>query len=231
MSVVSGRITRKPYYGIDEACRRWEISAIDLAGFVIEREIVLSVVVATLPVDVGTIEDMGNGDWFRIPEGRRHVTGAMDLLPIDAWRILTVGSQVVRSFRAEGDGYIDIAERGDNAGEIVVAREQLIVRHAELTRFEAAQEEIVPPVSRPAVAVTPPAAVRGAPPKYDWDEFYCELVVSTQIDGFPESQAAMVRRMVEWFATRNLYPDQSTIKKKVALLWRRYHEALARLPA
>ena len=72
---------------------------------------------------------------------------------------------------------------------------------------------------------------RGAPPKYDWDEFYCELAVSMQIDGLPESQAAIVRRMMEWFAERNQYPDLSTVKKKVALLWRRYHEALARLPA
>ena len=231
MKVLGRRIVRKPHYGIEEACRRWEISDADLAGFVIEREITLAVVVASLPVDVGTIEDVDGEDWYRIPAGRRHLTGALDLLSLDAWRILTVGSHTIRSFDAEGDDYIDIADHGDETGVLVVTREQLIVRHAELVRFEAAQDEIAAPVNIAAFPLTPQPTARGAPPKYDWDEFYCELAVSMQIDGVPESQAAIVRRMVEWFATRNQYPDQSTIKKKVALLWRRYHEAMARLPA
>jgi len=231
MNVLGSRITRKPHYGIDDACRRWEISSADLAGFVIEREIVLSVVVARLPVDVGTIEDMEGGDWYRIPAGRRYLTGAVDLLPIDAWQVLTIGSHMLRSFRGECDSYIDIADRGDDSGEVLISRDQLVVRHAELVRFEAAQDEVVPPAHNPVMPGKRPPASRGAPPRYDWDEFNCELVVTTQIDGFPESQAIIIRRMEQWFAARNQYPDHSTIKKKVALLWRRYHEALARLPA
>jgi hypothetical protein len=72
------------------------------------------------------------------------------------------------------------------------------------------------------------AAVRGAPARYDWDEFWCEVAVMLQVEGMPETQAALVRRMTGWFAARGHCPDHSTIKKKVSLLWRRHSEALAR---
>jgi len=228
MNVVGGRISKKPHYGIEEACRRWEISAADLAGFVIEREIVLSVVVARLPVDVGTIEDMDGGDWFRIPEGRRHLTGAVDLLPIDAWHVLTAGSQTITSFRGEGDAYIDIADRGDEPGDMVIAREQLIVRHAELVRFEAAQDEGIASASGLATPATPPPAARGAAPRYDWDAFWAEALVSMFQDGPPATLAEYVRRMEAWFADRGEHPDSSTIKKKLSQPWRRIAPQLER---
>jgi hypothetical protein len=44
----------------------------------------------------------------------------------------------------------------------------------------------------------------------------------------PEAQAEFVRQMEDWFAKRGKYPDRSTIKKKVALLWRRFHKASTR---
>lgn len=228
MKVLGRRIVRKPHYGIEEACRRWEISDADLAGFVIEREITLAVVVASLPVDVGTIEDVDGEDWYRIPAGRRHLTGALDLLSLDAWRILTVGSHTIRSFGAEGDDYIDIADHGDETGALVVTREQLIVRHAELVRFEAAQDEGTASTSSPVTPANPPPAARGAAPRYDWDAFWAEALVSMFQDGPPATLAEYVRRMEAWFADRGEHPDSSTIKKKLSQPWRRIAPQLER---
>lgn len=231
MNVMGVRIVRKPYYGIEEVCRRWEISKVDLAGFVIEREITLSIVVASLLVEIGTIEEVDHGDWCSIPEGHRRLSGAADLLSLDAWHILTDGVHTIRSFKAVGDGYITIADRDDEEGTMFVTRDQLIVRHAELVRFEAAQVEVAAPV---AVA-TPEAPVvlngRGAPAKYKWDDFYCALAVMTHAEGIPETQIELTRRMMDWFGKQNLYPDPTTVKRKVATFWRQYHEAIAHNPA
>ena len=228
---MGSRITRKPYYGIEEVCRRWEISEADLAGFVIEREITLSIVVASLLVEIGTIEEVDDKNWCSIPEERRHLSGALDLHPVNAWSILTEGSQVINSFKAAGDGYISIEGREYENGELHVVRSQLIVRHAELVRFEAAQDQTAAPVA----AVAPGAPVvlngRGAPAKYKWDDFYCALAVMTHADGVPETQTELIRRMMDWFAKQNLYPDPTTVKRKVAIFWRQYHEAIAHNPA
>ena len=231
MNVMGVRIVRKPYYGIEEVCRRWEISEADLAGFVIEREITLSIVVASLLVEIGTIEEVDHKNWCSIPEERRHLSGALDLHPVNAWSILTEGAQVINSFKAAGDGYISIEGREYENGELHVVRNQLIVRHAELVRFEAAQDQTAAPVA----AVAPGAPVvlngRGAPAKYKWDDFYCALAVMTHAEGIPETQTELTRRMMDWFGKQNLYPDPTTVKRKVATFWRQYHEAIARNPA
>jgi hypothetical protein len=231
MKVVGGRVVRKPCYALAEVCERWGVSELDVANFVAANELTLAVVVAGLGVEKGSIEDVDERDWFHIPEERCQLSGAADLHQCQAWAALMNGSETISSFKAEPGRYISIHARGEEAGTIMVSRERLVVTHAERLRFEAAQDEIAAPTGGPARALTTVAAARGAPTKYDWDEFHCELAVTVQIDGFPESQAALVRRMLDWFGARNQYPDPSTVKKKVALLWRRYHEALARMPA
>lgn len=218
---MGSRVMRKPHYGIEEACRRWEISEADLAGFVIERELTLSVVVVGISVDVGTIEDMDGGEWYRIPAGRRYLSGAVDLIWRDAWHALTAGSQTIRSFNAEGDGYADIADQGEEPGTYTVTRDRLVVRHAELERFETAQAQVPQaPPSAAAPALSPAAAPRGPVPQYEWDAFWCQVAYIMLFEGPPESLAALVRRMEAWFAERPKQPDTSTIKKKLSPLWR-----------
>ena len=228
---VAGRVTRKPCYGLAEVCDQWGVTEQDVANFVAADELTLSVVVSGLKVEKGSIEGVDEWDWCRVPEDQCYLSGAADLQQCQAWAALMNGRETIGSFKAEPGCYISIIARSEETGTIVVLRERLVVRHAERVRFEAAQEIGAAPVSGVAVSTAPLPTGRGAPTKYDWDEFSCELVITTQIDGFPESQAILVRRMMDWFAARNQYPDHSTIKKKVALLWRRYHEALARLPA
>lgn len=229
MSVVGGRIVRKPCYGLAEICERWGVTELDIANFAIACELTLSIVVAQLPLEDGSVEEVDDGHFVDMPERRFRFSGTLDLWPDDAWHVMLTETHWVSSFRAEPGKYRSLWVPSDEDGRFDVPRERLVVRHVERERFEAVQATAG--VTTAAGPVVAQSGKRGAPPKYDWDEFYCELAVSMQIDGLPESQAAIVRRMMEWFAERNQYPDLSTVKKKVALLWRRYHEALARLPA
>lgn len=229
MNVVGGRVVRKPCYGLAEVCERWGVSESDIANFAIAGELTLSIVVAQLPLEDGSVEEVDDGHFVDMPERRFRFSGTLDLWAHDAWHVMMTGTHGVSAFRAEPGTYRCLWVPSDGEELFDVPRERLVVRHAERERFEAEQATAV--VSTAPGPVVARGGKRGAPPKYDWDEFYCELAVSMQIDGFPESQAAIIRRMIEWFAARNQYPDPSTVKKKVALLWRRYHEALARMPA
>lgn len=223
------RVTRKPCYGLAEIGERWGVSELDIANFAIAGELTLSIVVAQLPIEEGSVEEVDDGHFVDMPERRFRFTGTLDLWAHDAWHVMMTGAHGVTAFRAEPGMYRCIWVPSDDAEHLDVPRERLVVRHGERERFEAEQAAAATSAEAPSVIAR--TSQRGAPPKYDWDEFYCELAVSLQIEGLPESQAAIIRRMEQWFAARNQYPDQSTIKKKVALLWRRYHEALERLPA
>lgn len=221
------RVLRKPCYGLAEICARWGVSEADIAHFAIAGELTLSVVVVRLPVEEGEIAEVEEGQFAKLPDRLHRFTGTLDLWPQDAWQVMTAGSQAVTAFPAGEGRYRTVTAAGDEVAELVVPRERLVIRHEEVARFEAAQAAWA---AQPAPGVTA-ANGRGAPARYDWDEFWCEAAVVLQIEGMPATQAALVRRMERWFAERGQFPDQSTIKKKVALLWRRHAEALARLPA
>ena len=219
---MASRIARKPCYGLAEVCTRWGVSEADIANFAIAGELTLSVVVARLPIEDGEIEEVEDGHFVELPERRYWFTGGLDLWAQDAWHVVMDGSHAVHAFKVERGRYRSLRAQGDDPPELIVQRERIVVQHAELLRFESAQAE-------PAQAIAhAPAGQRGAPARYAWDEFWCEAAVALQIEGMPPTQAALVRRMEQWFAGRGEFPDQSTIKKKVALLWRRYAEALAR---
>lgn len=231
MNVMGCRIIRKPHYGIEEVCKRWEISQTDLAGFVIEQEITLSIVVVRLGVQFGIIEYDKDGQSHKILEGYKYLSGAVDLLPMDGWHALRPESHPIYSFRSEPGAYMDIHDPDWGLCSLYIDRSQLVVRHAELTRFEAAQGAVDAPPPTMQLPTTLQVAGRGAPAKYKWDDFYCALAVMTHAEGIPETQTELTRRMMDWFAKQNLYPDLTTVKRKVATFWRQYHEAIAHNPA
>ena len=39
---------------------------------------------------------------------------------------------------------------------------------------------------------------RGARPKYDWDAFFTEIIIISDLDGLPDIQATLERDMAEW---------------------------------
>lgn len=215
-------ILRKPCYGVAELCQRWGVSELDIAHFALVGELTLSATVTNLPVEEGSIEEMDHGQWVDIPENYRRVSGTLDLFAENAWTALTQGWVDVHAFKAPKGHYVCVRPLTDEDGYHRITKDRLVVRHDELLRFEAVQAE-----PAPAVAEVVRTSVRGALPQYDWDAFWCEAAASLHMDGIPNTQAEMIRRMEAWFAARGQFPEKTTIRRKVSLLWRRIHQEAA----
>jgi hypothetical protein len=200
---------RKPFWHIDEALERWELTERDLAAFVIADELTLSTVVAGVHVQFGSYEQVGPGELTRVPEGHRYVIGTIDIERDDAWRVLREDAAVIRMAKAERGSYMQIC--ADNGEWLTVRRADLVVCRAEMERFERIQ----------GIAHRPEAAAqRGAPPRFDWDRFWVEVCRVVHEDGLPRTQSALITRMSEWFDRNEpSSPDESTIKKKLRPLW------------
>jgi hypothetical protein len=60
--------------------------------------------------------------------------------------------------------------------------------------------------------------IGGRPPVYDWDSFVCEIVRrANHSDGLPDSQAELIRDMLQWFAdTYEAEPAESAVKQRIS---------------
>ena len=212
---------RKPFYRLEEICSRWSLMPVDIAAFALSSELQLSVAVARLPVTVGAWDQASDGDWFQIPSGRKVINGLVDLLPEDAWWAIQQGVQTVSRLKAPEGEYIEPVSTSEAGFVLTVTANDLAVSHAELERFQDVHGLAQPPaISGNIGAVFTSTVSRGATPRFDWDAFWREVARSLLLEGVPESQAALVRRMEVWFAARNQQPDTSTLKKKLSPLWR-----------
>jgi hypothetical protein len=64
----------------------------------------------------------------------------------------------------------------------------------------------------------------GSTPRYDWDAMYAWLFVLTYEKGLPETQTELVSAAQDWFVQNSKsgeVPDESTIRKRLNLLWRK----------
>jgi hypothetical protein len=219
---------RKPFYRLDEICVRWQMSESDIASYVVTGELTIAVVLAGLQLEYGTYEQRPGRSCVRIPLGARHHTGPIDLLPSDGWHVIEDGQRKVSCFQAEPNHYLEVAgERGSDTA-VLVRRASLALNHAEVVRFEVANG-VTPALDLIADDTT---RRRGAPPQFDWDDFWVEVCHTVYVDGVPDTQGALVRRMDQWFAERvTKPPSASTLKRKLIPLWRRIGpEALVSAP-
>ena len=63
----------------------------------------------------------------------------------------------------------------------------------------------------------------GATPRYDWDAMYAWLFKRINDYGIPESQAALVGEVQDWFVRNSRsgkVPEDSTIRKRILMIWR-----------
>jgi hypothetical protein len=222
---VTHLVPRKPFYRVAELCKRWSMAPTDIAAFVLADELTQSIAVSQLPVEEGIYEEVDDSHRCAITTGRRWFSGTLDLRRDDAWAALIVGSAGVSSFKAPPGEYIEYTPTDDDA-PLHVEAERLVVRRAELERFEAEQ------AAAAAAAMTSPAQPaaetengrhRGPPRKYDVDGFWRHICWIIFDQGLPAKQIDMVRQMREWFEARlgiGNGPDESWIRKKIAPLWR-----------
>jgi hypothetical protein len=224
-------LPRKPFYGLTELCARWSLSEADIAAYVLENELTLSVPVARLRVETSDPEEDRDGRPCSIPTGHRWIIGTMDLERSDAWEVLTLAPRTLSRFRGASGECFDIPDQEGKPGALRVEREALVVRRAEMERFEHEQGIGTLLADAGSDALLRDARVRdghvrqgsrGAPPKYDWEAFWREVVRIIWEDGPPRTQAELVQRMLDWFAAQ-LGPDdvpcESSVKRRLSLVW------------
>jgi hypothetical protein len=65
------------------------------------------------------------------------------------------------------------------------------------------------------------------PPRYEWDAFYAAIARRVHEHGIPKTQAELIREMLDWFEQRGneQAPDESTVRRKIAVVWRELNRA------
>jgi hypothetical protein len=67
----------------------------------------------------------------------------------------------------------------------------------------------------------------GSEPRYDWEGMLVEMVRIINEQGVPKKQADFVSLIIDWFhreSETGEIPDESTIRKRVAQVWRRLND-------
>ncbi|WP_019015922.1 hypothetical protein [Elioraea tepidiphila] len=101
----------KRFFSIDDIGERFGLTLIDMGVLAAEQQLRLSVPVVALPVEVGEIEEIDEGQCCSIPTGHRYLNGLVDLLPHDGWIALRNGSAVIDHLDAEPGHYVRIVGR------------------------------------------------------------------------------------------------------------------------
>jgi len=224
-------VKRKPYYPLGDLCERWSLAQRDIAAYVLEGELTLSLPAAAMLVEVSDIDHDAAGAERCIPAGRRCVVGTIDLARGDAVRVLDEGEAQVGHFWSVEGEMLDPVGKGGQRCTLTIQRESLVVRHAEMERFAAAQGTTPAASALAAAVIEEERRGRGAPPRYDWEAFWSELLVLINDEGVPATQAELVRRMQDWFATmvgpENI-PCESSIKRRISRIWPRVKPMVGR---
>jgi len=195
----------RSFYLLTEAAARWSVTPFDVIGW--STEGLLSLSIALPPVKIGQSET---------------VSGLVD---IEAPHVLPL-------FRRDGIPSQSVAIRRVKTGDqefrwiseppngVVVAAADVLVRRGEVEKFEQRFCEAGPA----HLSTAPPKTRRpgpGAPPRHDWDTFYAVLARRIHEHGLPRTQAELVREMRDWFERREdeYAPDESTIARKIRIVW------------
>ena len=206
-------LPQRTLFTLPEIARRWCVGVHDLGCYAIEEVLGLSTVVNGVDAEVGHYVEGKDGDMVRVCEGRSRLSGVHQVFGYDAWPAFTGESTVIRRLRAgESGAFIEIEEP---AGGLEIGLADLVITREERERFEAAlwAERRGPAVSR---SVGP-----GRLPRHDWDGFWVAVCTYIHDNGWPETQAALVRNLMdELDITSNDAPDESTVRKKVSRLWK-----------
>ena len=209
-------LPRRTLFTLTEIARRWGVGVHDLGCYAIEETLHLSTVVNGVDADIGHYVDGEDGDAVRVCERRCRLAGVHRVFGYDVWPAFTGERAVVRRLRADEAGaFIEIEEP---AGGLEVGLADLVIARTERERFEAAHGLNGMAAARPAVSR---AAGPGRLPRHDWDGFWIAVCTYIHDNGWPETQAALVRNLMdELDGYSNDAPDESTVRKKVSRLWK-----------
>ena len=186
------------FYSIYEISARWGCPAADVAGWAAAGH--LQVLAGIPPVNCGD----------EIIAGLVGVPIA-ELMPM--FRRYGPSDEHCRLKRVKRPGSTTWLKVTDPADGLPIRSSDLLLASGPLQQFEEERDLL----RRPATNI-------GANPRYDWDAMYAWLTSSLFEKGVPETQTALVAQVQDWFVQNSRsgeVPDESTIRKRLAPLWRK----------
>ena len=186
------------FYSIYEISARWGCHPADVAGWAVEGH--LQVVAGIAPVSCG---DETVAGLVEVP--------IAELMPM--FRRYGPSDEQCRLKRVKPPGSKTWLKVTDPPDGLSIRSSDLLLAAGPLQQFEEERDLLRRPVSN-----------TGANPRYDWDAMYAWLTKYIFDKGVPETQAAMIGLVQEWFVQNSRsgeVPDESTIRKRLTLLWRK----------
>lgn len=194
-------LPQRAFVSMAEAAGRWGCQPADIAEWASLGKV--EIVTGIAPVRCGS-ETIGG---FVI-------LSAADILPMVRRTGKAPSKARVRRFRVLEDNEWKFIS--DPAEGVIVALADLVILKSEVRRFEAEYD-----------LCRAQHGGQGPERRYDWDGFFTALIKRVHFHGLPEKQADLVDEMADWFARRSETddtPDVSTIRKRIAPVWRALRE-------
>jgi len=185
------------FYSIYEISARWGCLAADVAGWAAMGQ--LRAMIGIEPVHCGEALLGGLVD-----------VAMAELMPL--FRRFGPSEETCRVKRILPAGSSDWVRVTDPADGILVCATDLMFPAEALHRFEEERDLL----HRPAHGI-------GASPRYDWESMTVWLFKRLNEQGFPASQAALIAEVQDWFVEHSRtgdVPEESTIRKRIAPIWR-----------
>ena len=185
------------FYSIYEISARWGCPAADVAGWAAMGH--LKAMIGIEPVQCGE-------EWH----GGLVEVSMAELMPL--FRRFGPSKETCRLKRILPPGCSTWARVTDPADGILVCATDLMFPAEVLHLFEEESDLL----RRPAHGI-------GASPRYDWDAMMVRLFKRLNEQGFPASQAALIAEVQDWFIAQSKsgdVPEESTIRKRIAPIWR-----------
>jgi hypothetical protein len=202
----------RPFHPLTDIAIRWSVSAMDIVGWATEGWLALSIAAPPL-------KTLSSRIIFDLVE-----VAATDVLPLFRPEGAKLERVSVRRIRRPGeDDWQLISEPPEG---IMIAAPDILITRADVQRFEHRTGLDCRAPSRDTKEVGQSASRRsagpGAPPRYEWDAFYAAIARRVHEHGIPRTQAELIREMLDWFQQRTdeHAPDESTVRRKVAVVWR-----------
>ena len=192
----------RSYFHLTELAKRWDASMSDVACYVIDGLLEVSIMTIGVVVETGTFEADDHG-LLRLPEGNAVLNGPQSVVASDLWPVFRHGSGHVARFKpATANGYIELAS---NQGTMRITLDDLLVTRAERDRFEGAcgigPGEPVAIASHTAIpSVTEHPAIAS---QFVHRDDFSEVVFSGELFRLGPLQASVVRQLHEASLTAN----------------------------
>jgi len=185
------------FHPLADVAQRWQVAPFDIVTWAVAGRLALSVVLPPVNTALGAMSGLAEID----------ASAALPLVRHDA---PPDGRVRLAAIRPKGYAAQSILDPPDG---IAVGLGDIVIRHAELERFEFRHGLRAPPDTRSRI---------GALPRHDWDAFYGALARRIHERGIPRTQAELARDMLDWFDRRSAgaVPDERTVRKRISAVWR-----------